>query len=151
MLFSNIESGIGCVATSLPSIRKLYKRSLKTGTTEDNTNDETPKDKSLVTFGGGSGSGFSSRARKARGSFKNPTDRGVSLATVQAKGGGDGDWERLQDDNSDEIPLSPFREGREGGDGRQGKSSKQLGGIRADYTYSVELEPVKVKRNGPPV
>lgn len=139
VLFSNIESGIGCVATSLPSIRKLYKRRLQHEASEDTTHDDTPKVKSLVTIGGGSGSGSGfSRGRKAKNAFTNPTDRGVSRATVQAKGGNDGDWERLHDGDSDEIPLSPFREGN---------SSTPVRGIRADYTYSVELEPVK--RNEP--
>lgn len=91
--------------------------------------------KTLVTIGGG-GSAFNSRARLARGVFSNPTDRGVSLATVQAKGGSDGDWEQLNDGEEDELPLSPSQAGKKGG-------PRPFKGIRADYTYSVELEPVR--------
>lgn len=134
VLFSNIESGIGCVATSLPAIRKLYMRHAKKEGTEGNNSGDTPgtdgsKDRALVTIGG-SGSPFASRGRLARG-----VNRGVSLTTVQARGAGDGegDWERLQDGYSDEIPLSPSKDG---------KGSRPLRGIRAEYTYSVELEAV---------
>ncbi|ROW14223.1 hypothetical protein VPNG_04225 [Cytospora leucostoma] len=136
VLFSNIESGIGCVATSLPAIRKLYMRLAKKEGTEDKDTSDTPKSngsksKTLVTIGGG-GSPFASRGRLARG-----VNRGVSLTTVQARGAGDGDgdgdWEQLQDGDSDEIPLSPSKDG---------KGSRPLRGIRAEYTYSVELEAV---------
>ncbi|KAK7743614.1 hypothetical protein SLS53_004149 [Cytospora paraplurivora] len=142
VLFSNIESGIGCVATSLPAIRKLYMRLAKKEGTEDNDTSNTPKSngsksKTLVTIGGG-GSPFASRGRLARG-----VNRGVSLTTVQARGAGDGDgdgdWEQLQDGDSDEIPLSPSKDG---------KGSRPLRGIRAEYTYSVELEAVG--RDGSP-
>ncbi|KUI70258.1 hypothetical protein VM1G_05934 [Cytospora mali] len=136
VLFSNIESGIGCIATSLPAIRKLYMRLAKKEVSESDSPGNTPKDdtdKTLVTIGGGGSSPFSSRGRKSKVVFTNPTDRGVSLVTVQANSRGDGDWERLGDEE-DEIPLSPYQDGRH---------SKPLGGIRADYTYSVEVEPVK--------
>jgi hypothetical protein len=54
--------------------------------------------------------------------FRNPTDTGLSFATVHAKG----DWERLQDGDSDKGNLL-----------EDNAESKR--GIRADYTYSVEL------------
>jgi hypothetical protein len=54
--------------------------------------------------------------------FRNPTDTGLSFATVHAKGG---DWERLQDGDSDKGNLLD-----QTNDGTR---------IRADYTYSVEL------------
>ncbi|ROW07897.1 hypothetical protein VMCG_03517 [Cytospora schulzeri] len=139
VLFSNIESGIGCVATSLPAIRKFYMRLANKENSEADSEGSTPPkgntSNTLVTIGGGA-SAFSSRGRLPRGVFSNPTDRGVSLATVQAKGGGgDGDWEQLHDGEEDEMPLSPSRAGKKG--------PRQMKGIRADYTYSVELEPVR--------
>lgn len=136
VLFSNIESGIGCVATSLPAIRRLYMRLANKENSVDGSEDATPPKgsaaKTLVTIGGG-GSAFNSRARLARG---------VSLVTVQAKGGSDGDWEQFNDGEEDEMPLSPSRAGKKG-------TSRPLKGIRADYTYSVELEPVRDESPGP--
>lgn len=83
---------------------------------------QTPENigKSLVTFGSVPISGRT--GVRSRTMFRNPTDTGLSFTTVHAKGG---DWERLQDGDSDKGNLLP-----ENGDGNR---------IRADYTYSVEL------------
>lgn len=62
--------------------------------------------------------------------FSSTAERGVNLTTVQANGGaGCGHWEQLHDDESDEVPLSPWK--------------KPAEGIRMDCTYSVDLEPVQ--------
>lgn len=128
MLFSNIETAIGCVASSMPTVRLFLIRN-RTPNPSGAAKSPTPLNgsKSLVTFGStpldqhkvsGSKSGL-----KSRNMFRNPTDAGLSFATVHSKGG---DWERLQDGDSDrgnllEEDVGPKR------------------GIRADYTYSVEL------------
>jgi len=54
-------------------------------------------------------------------SYRNPTDLGISMATVQSRG--DGDWSRLQDESFDKEDV------------------ENLKGIRADYTYEVDLSP----------
>lgn len=48
--------------------------------------------------------------------FLNPTDQGMSFASVHAGG----DWARLQDRDSD-------------------TSREEINGIRAEYTYEVEM------------
>ena len=108
---------------------RLANKEVSENNSAKTPNNSTPK--SLITIGGSGGSGFSPRGR--RNVFSNPTDLGVSLTTVQAKGGSARDWERLHDEE-DEIPLSPCKDG---------VGSNQSGGIRADYTYTVELETMK--------
>ncbi|POS71963.1 hypothetical protein DHEL01_v209642 [Diaporthe helianthi] len=75
-----------------------------------------PDRKSLVTFG--------SAPVRPKGSgkrFMNPTDQGTSFASVHAR-----DWARLQDQESD-------------------TSRDEVGGIRAEYTYQVELSKINTK------
>ncbi|KAL1860419.1 hypothetical protein Daus18300_009192 [Diaporthe australafricana] len=137
VLFSNIETGVGCVASCLPSIRRLQMRITKRETSENKSTNPEANGSELITIGGGGG-GSSSRGRKQRGIFTNTTDRGVTLATVQVTSlsgaGGGGEWEQLHDDDSDEAPLSPWKEST---------GSKPPGGIRKECTYAVEMEPVK--------
>jgi hypothetical protein len=52
--------------------------------------------------------------------FTNPTDRGITSTHINR---GDNNWERLSDEDSDKGILVNGQNG-----------------IRADYTYSVELE-----------
>jgi hypothetical protein len=113
-------------------MRLTNKEHSVNGCEENTTPPKGSAAKTLVTIGGG-GSAFNSRPRLGRG---------VSLATVQAKGGSDGDWEQFNGGEEDEMPLSPSRAGKKGG-------SRPLKGIRADYTYSVELEPVRDESPGP--
>ncbi|ORY55632.1 uncharacterized protein BCR38DRAFT_403057 [Pseudomassariella vexata] len=122
-LWSNVETAIGLVAGSLPSLRRFILTAVKKPSTdsENNKSNDTPLD--LVTFGGSTpvASGGPSGGRKSRNrSFKNPTDLGTSVATVHAHG--DGDWRRLRDE------ASSYDE-----------SKSSQGGIRMDYTYEVEL------------
>lgn len=85
--------------------------------TEKSGNDSTPRVKSLITIGG---SGGVNGGRGSNRVFNNPTDRGTTTTRID---GGAGDWERLSDE--DNI-----------GGARNGKPRE----IRADYTYTVELE-----------
>ncbi|KAK6821291.1 hypothetical protein PG990_013314 [Apiospora arundinis] len=122
VLWSNVESAIGLVAGSLPSLRRLILAKVKKSSSAESNNmyhnggANTPV--GLVTFGGTplTGGGGVGGGRSKKGTFRNPTDMGHSVATVHASG--DGDWRRLRDSSSD-------------------KESMQ--GIRADYTYEVEL------------
>lgn len=119
VLFSNVELGIGCIASSLPSIRHLFNQVTGRETSQKSTGYNS------------SGANGSAGARSRQ--FHNPTDAGQTHATVRVSGG---DWVRLHDGDSDKGTLLP-------GKGVQNKQS--MGGIRMDYTYaveSVELEPV---------
>ncbi|KAK7744072.1 hypothetical protein SLS53_003590 [Cytospora paraplurivora] len=105
---SNIESAVGMIASSVPPIRKLWKR----GTPETTP---IPNPKSLVTFGS-----TPIRAKPAGKKFRNPTDQGISFTSVHAGG----DWTRIQELDSD-TSVSRDRE--------------EITGIRAEYTYEVEM------------
>lgn len=109
----------------MPTIRLLFIRTKTAESSGAKTPDPLQGSNSLVTFGStpinrGPGS-------KSRGMFRNPTDTGLSFATVHAKQKG-GDWERLQDGDSDKGNLL-----------EENVSPNGNRGIRADYTYSVEL------------
>jgi len=114
MLCSDIETGVGCIATSIPSLRRLFRRNISAASTQKSNTARN----SLWTFG-------SRSANKAPGDrFHNPTDQGFSLATVHARPADDS-WQRLQDGDSDSGNLLP------------GDNPKS---IRADYAYAVEIE-----------
>lgn len=131
VLFSNIETGVGCVASCLPAMRRLYMRFTKQETSENKSSNPQGIGSGITTIGGGGGGS----SRKQRGIFASATDRSVNLTTVQANGGaGGGDWEQLHDGDSDEVPLSPWK---------KPTGSKPPEDIRMDYTYAVELEPVE--------
>lgn len=129
VLFSNIETGVGCVASCLPAMRRLHMRITKKETSEDKSSNPQGTGSGIITIGGGGG-GSSSRGRKQRGMFSSAADQGVNLTTVQAPGSaGGGDWEQLHDGDSDEVPLSPWK--------------KPAEGARMDCGSAVELEPVQ--------
>ncbi|KAH8661972.1 hypothetical protein BX600DRAFT_437403 [Xylariales sp. PMI_506] len=110
VLWSNVETAIGLVAGSLPSLRRLIMSKVKKNSSENSTNQ---KPMGLVTFGGS----LPNTDRRSRNrTFKNNTDLGVTVATVHAHG--DGDWKRLHDDSD---------------------QSESMTGIRAEYTYEVEM------------
>ncbi|ROW10407.1 hypothetical protein VMCG_02064 [Cytospora schulzeri] len=120
VIFSNIETGIGLFASSLPAIRRLYMLINQAEPTHEATPPHMNLNKGIVTIGGTGGSKDAKlKARTAvLGVFSNPTDRGHSEAHVDR---GSGSWERLTDGGSD-------------------NGSKV---IRADYSYTVEMHPVK--------
>ncbi|KAI7767096.1 hypothetical protein LZL87_012382 [Fusarium oxysporum] len=97
VLFSFVEIGIGCIATSLPSLRILYKR---VRGQEPQGSTGTPNANTLITIGGGKIGDSSSRGPKRV--FTNPTDRGITSTHVNR---GDNDWERLSDEDSDKGIL----------------------------------------------
>lgn len=140
VLWSNVESAIGLVAGSLPSLRRLIVSKIKKSSSAGESNNNVYHNSGghntpvgLVTFGGtgavANHKGGGSTRKKTGSSFRNPTDVGHTVATVHASG--DGDWRRLHDDSSDKESLR---------------------GIRADYTYEVELtqSPTLHSPLGPP-
>lgn len=115
MLCSNIETGIGCIASSVPSLRHFFR-----GANDGSSGPSGPSGKrsdggtQLVTVGG------SRQQRRLRDSFRNPTDIGFSLSTVH-HGRGD-DWERLDgDSDKSDAPIDPKR-------------------IYAERSYAVDIE-----------
>ncbi|WQF86497.1 hypothetical protein CDEST_11511 [Colletotrichum destructivum] len=115
VLCSNIETGIGCIASSVPSLRRFIARTR--GTTENTNPSGSGTKTGLFTIGS------KPLEPRSRDRFRNPTDVGFSLATVHGRG--DETWERLQDGDSDKGDLLP---------------SDQKGGIHAQYTYQVDIE-----------
>lgn len=126
VLWSNVETAIGLIAGSIPSLRLLIVRNIqpsKYGNSSGPNSGQKSRDRGLVTIGG-SAPMSNNGTRKGR-SFKNPTDTGVSVTNVYAHG--EGDWERLSDSSSQRQLKDTMIEER------------NIGGIRADYTFEVEL------------
>lgn len=117
VLWSNIESAIGLVAGSIPSLRRLIMGRVHKSSAQ--SSGELHQPVSLVTFGGtpAGGKPHQRKSRRER-TFKTNTDHGVSIATVHARGGDSNNWRRLHDDSD---------------------KSESIRGIRAEYTYEVEL------------
>lgn len=121
VLLSNIESAIGCITSSVPAVRKLKGRS--TGAHKAPRSDPTPlggahpgDHKSLVTFGSLPARNNTPSAMR----FRNPTDQGVNFSSVHTSR----DWTRLGDADSE---------------GTAHDDEPEFGGIRAEYSYQVEL------------
>ncbi|KAJ1333087.1 hypothetical protein MN608_03077 [Microdochium nivale] len=139
VLCSLVETGIGCVAASFPSFRRLVMRTwYGQASLENSDNNIQDRNLGLVTFGSKQPGPLDRHGR-----FRSPSDKGTSLSTVtqgvKSRDHDVGDrsgWTRLQD-----------------GDDSSGKdeSLKQDGavaqGIRAEYSYQVETEPAPVERN----
>lgn len=125
VLCSNIETGIGCIASSVPSLRRLIARSR--GTTESTNPSGSGTKTGLFTIGS------KPLEPRSRDRFRNPTDVGFSLSTVHGRN--DETWERLQDGDSDKGDLLP---------------SDQKGGIHAQYSYQVDIEMSPGLRTGGP-
>ncbi|KAK8070228.1 hypothetical protein PG994_006844 [Apiospora phragmitis] len=134
MLFSNVETGIGLFASSLPSIRRAYLiffqgqhdggdgsggHGHSGGPSDD---DHHLGNTGIVTIGGTGGkAGSRTKSSRSRNRFVNPTDLGQSEAHVD----GGGAWERLGDDGSDKRMLMP--------------NDKN---IHVNQSYAVEMHPV---------
>ncbi|TDZ16400.1 Satratoxin biosynthesis SC1 cluster protein 4 [Colletotrichum orbiculare MAFF 240422] len=126
VLCSNVETGIGCIASSVPSLRRFIARTR--GTTDNSTPSKSNNTKTgLFTFGS------KPIDARSRDRFRNPTDVGFSLATVHGRG--DESWERLQDGDSDRGDLL---------------ASDHKGGIHAQYTYQVDIETTGTSPNNRP-
>lgn len=124
VLCSHVETGIGLVAPSLPHLRRLWMIHIS-GTAQDTP--QPPNTDDIVTIGR-----FPrSKTRKfATDSFKNPTDVGISLTTIQANADGTKTWRSTQGVHhggglDDDGKLLERREG---------------GGIETVHSYTVEYE-----------
>ncbi|KAF5000341.1 hypothetical protein FGRMN_1809 [Fusarium graminum] len=115
VLFSCIEIGVVCITTSLPCMLILYKRwrgqEVQRSTCPPNLD-------TIITIGGGKIGGENSEGPKH---VFCPADRGTTLIQVNS---GDVDWDRLSDEHSQKGILD----------------KGMNGGIRVDYTISVELD-----------
>ncbi|KAJ8111310.1 hypothetical protein OPT61_g6065 [Boeremia exigua] len=121
MLCSNIETGIGCIASSVPSLRSLFRRSGEGSSGPSNKRSGTGTQ--LVTVGG------SRQQRRLRDSFRNPTDVGFSMSTVHY-GRADDNWERLDgDSDKSDAPIDPKK-------------------IYAERSYAVDIESESEARKG---
>lgn len=121
VLFSNVETGIGLFASSMPAIRRLYFLIFKPEQTQESSQPQVNiMNEGIVTIGGTGGTKEAKlKARTAVMSvFSTNNDRGPTQSRADSRCG---DWERLADDGSD-------------------NGSKKVG---ADCTYTVEMHPVK--------
>lgn len=129
VLLSNIETGIACIAASLPSVRRLYTKRRADKTTAaaaDNSSKSTGyKGRTIRTIGGGLVSSGGHHAD----AFVIPTgNEGRSAAAVEAQGAGV--WEQAHYSDSDErVLLSSDR-----------RAALPRDMIRVDCTYAVEME-----------
>lgn len=127
ILFSNMETGIGCIATSLPQLRLLWVRTVGTGNTSKNQsqgrsngNNNNSNNRHLVTIGSAPISG----RKKGHATLASANQ---TFATVYAQG--DGEWEPL-DNNSDKGLVDGSKKG-----------------IRAEYSFAVEMSDVPKNDN----
>lgn len=120
VLFSNVETGIGLFASSLPAIRRLYFLVFKPEHGQEATPPPILNNEGIVTIGGtGAVKNNKFKPRTALISvFSTHTERGESKSRVESIYG---DWERLTDVGSD-------------------SGSKK---IETDEMSAVELHPVK--------
>jgi hypothetical protein len=112
VLCSNVETGIGCFASSLPALRHFFQPD------RDRSTDPNSKHhvRTTITAGG------SSRRPRGGDSYHNPTDIGFSLSAVHH--GRDQDaWEQIHDGASDKS-TAPMNDKR----------------IYSERTYTVDVE-----------
>lgn len=155
VLCSLVETGIGCVASSFPSLRRLVLRTWygQTSSSEGNSgnnnnqgNNIEDRNLGLITFG-------SKPPAEHHNRFRNPTDTGISLATVtqgSKSGGRDGGgdrsgWTKLHDDGGEDSSSDIRGEWLEHAGGGGGRRRRDEQGIRAEYSYQVESEPAHAK------
>jgi hypothetical protein len=112
-LFALLEIGIGITASSLPSIRHMFKKNMSQG--DSATPGSLPQDagKSLITIGN----------IRIRGRL-NP-ETAISLTTIEASNKGQRSWTQLHDSDSERDPRT------DGIDQPKGR-------ICTQRTYSVE-------------
>ncbi|KNG49627.1 integral membrane protein [Stemphylium lycopersici] len=112
VLCSNVETGIGCFASSLPALRHFFSHK------GDGSSDPNSKRYMTTTITAGG----RSRQQKGRDSYRSPTEIGFSLTAVHH--GRDKDsWEQIHDGASDKS-TAPMNDKR----------------IYADRTYTVDSE-----------
>lgn len=120
VLLSNLESAIGCIASSVPAFYKFGRWTKAPNSNKARSPQAPGGQKSLITIGS-----LPVRNYSAARMFRNPTDQGVSFASVQA-----GNWNRLPDGTDSSADI------RE-------EEDTEFDGIRAEYTYEVELTQLK--------
>jgi hypothetical protein len=121
VLCSNIETGIGCIASSVPSLRHFFRRN--GDGSSDPSNKRSGTGTELVTVGG------SRQQRRLRESFRTPTNIGFSLSTVH-HGRADDNWERLDGDSDKSgAPIDVKR-------------------VYAERSYAVDIESDSGAREG---
>lgn len=129
VLFSNIETGIGCIASSLPALRRLQKRAA-VGKGDSQASAKTgPQSgyghKALVTIGGG--------VVESRGPKQSTTAKSIAnLSSAEAGVHVNGHWQKLKDDKS------VLHWGEEA----SGLVEAQRG-IYVERAYTLEMEPLK--------
>lgn len=139
VLLSNVESAIGCIASSAPAFRK-FGRSRKNNHPSGGSSSQGPaRPKSLVTFGSLPVRNNNYSSSKL---FHNPTDQGVSFASVQAGGQGN-KWNRLPDGSTTDATSDCSSSSRDEDLEANGAGAGTGAGIRAEYTYEVELSHIK--------
>lgn len=127
VLCSHIETGIGLIAPSLPHLRRLVM--LQKAKARQDAPRPPPSTDDIVTIGR---LPRSRTYRLALGFFRNPTDVGINLTTIQAKAEGSQAWKSTRGDASDDGELLERHDGK---------------GIRTDYSYAVEFEPESDKES----
>lgn len=85
MLYSNIETGIGCIASSVPSLRHYFRR---------NSGDSSYGPNSRRSYKR-SGTDHELHPRRIHDGFRSPTEAGFKLSAVHGRA--DDKWERLDD------------------------------------------------------
>jgi hypothetical protein len=115
ILCSNIETGIGCVASSVPSLRHFFRSDTSEGNSAPTKKRSAGASKTFFTIGS------QPCDRSRRSSFRNPTDIGFSLSTVT--NGNKESWERLHD-----------------GDSYRSDAALNLGAIHKAQEYTVDSE-----------
>lgn len=120
MLCSNIETGIGCIASSVPSLRHFFRR-------EGNDSSSGPSNKRSATTNPNFFTvGSQPQQRRLRDSFRHkPTDAGFNFSSAHHSRPEE-NWERLQDGDSDrshrsDAPIDPM-------------------GIHKERSYKVDIE-----------
>ncbi|KAL0933894.1 uncharacterized protein CTRU02_210693 [Colletotrichum truncatum] len=126
VLCSNVETGIGCIASSVPSLRRFIARTKGSSAEISAPSKSNGTKTGLFTFGS------KPLDARSRDRYRNPTDVGFSLATVHGRG--DESWERLQDGDSDKGDLLPDK--------------TRSGGIHKQYTYQVDIEMSSSMKTG---
>lgn len=116
MLCSNIETGIGCIASSLPSLRYFFRGDGTGSSSGPTAKRSVPTNDANLTIGSPM-----PNQRRWRDSFRNTSGAGFSRSTVQGKGGDS--WERLTDGDSDrsDVAIDPT-------------------GIHKERSYRVDIE-----------
>lgn len=110
VMCSNVETGIGCFASSIPALRHYFNRALDGNSS--NANSKLGGVSTAIT------GGTSSRRNKSR----DPNDMGFSLGTV---GGRDKDaWRRIDNDAASDKSTEPMNDKR----------------IYAERSYRVDVE-----------